>query len=120
MSTPTILIVEDEIIIAEVIRDTLEAAGFGACACVASVPDALSALDAGEWRGALLDIRLNGDFVFPVAEKLHARGLPFAFCTGDGDNASIPAAFAHAPILAKPWGTGQLERVANDIFGAPG
>ncbi len=119
MSSPRILIVEDEIIIAEVIRETLEAAGFGPCECVASVSDALGALNAGLWRGALLDIRLRGDLVFPVAEMLKARGLPFAFCSGDGDSASIPAAFAAAPILSKPWRTGELERIAAAVFGRP-
>jgi len=111
-----ILLVEDEFIIAEVIKDTLESAGVRECVHVASVDEGVQAAGAGNWNGAFLDIRLNGVFVFPVAEQLSVRGVPFAFCTGDGDSAIIPKKFASAPILSKPWGPGAIERLAADLF----
>jgi DNA-binding response OmpR family regulator len=114
-----ILIVEDEFIIAELIKDTLEAMGHVECTHAASVEAGLDAADDGHWAGALLDVRLNGVPVFPVAERLFARGAPFIFCTGDSDTIEFPAHFAAAPILPKPWGPGQLERMAQEMLSAP-
>jgi CheY-like chemotaxis protein len=118
MPSNRILIVEDEFIIAEVIKDALEEVGFDECVHAASLEEAIGAADDGHWSGAFLDIRLNGALVFPVAERLFARGVPFAFCTGDGDAAEIPAQFASAPVLPKPWASGELERLAQVMFPA--
>jgi DNA-binding LytR/AlgR family response regulator len=57
--------------------------------------------------GAILDINLGGEKVFPVAERLAERGVPFVFCTGYG-LAGVPADFAQAPTLAKPYDQRQL------------
>jgi DNA-binding NtrC family response regulator len=116
MPQAKILIVEDEFIIAEMMKQALEAAGLGKCRHAGSVADAMRALDKGGWGAALLDIRLGGDFVFPVAEALHARGVPFAFCSGAADGSDIPESLAHAPFLQKPWPSGDLERITADLL----
>jgi CheY-like chemotaxis protein len=118
MQQTKILLVEDEFIVAELMKDVLEGIGFSDCRHAASVPDALSALCEEGWRGALLDISLAGTLVFPVAEALAQRGLPFAFCSGNGDQAQSPEAFSSTPVLPKPWAAGDLERLAADLFGA--
>ena len=64
----------------------------------------LSALD-----GALLDVNLNGAAVFPVADALAARGVPFVFSTGY-DSLDLPERFRAAPCLEKPHDPFQLER----------
>ena len=113
MKPPTILLLEDEFIIAEVLKDTLEWAGFGPCAHAPSNEVALSMLAQGEWVGALVDVQLNGETGFAVAETLQRRGIPFAFCSG---GAPIPALFADVPVLAKPWTADALEALAGRLF----
>jgi CheY-like chemotaxis protein len=58
--------------------------------------------------GAILDVNLGGEKVYPVADRLTARGVPFVFCTGYGP-AGIEAKFAQSPTLAKPYQPADLE-----------
>ncbi len=118
MNSAKILLVEDEFIIAEMGKENLEAAGYGECRHAGTVADALKALEEGSWRGALLDIRLNGELVFPVAEELQARGVPFAFCSGSSESKSVPEKFAGTPTLLKPWSTHEFDRVVKRVLGA--
>jgi CheY-like chemotaxis protein len=112
-----ILVVEDEFIIAEVMKDQLESIGFEQCVHAATLDEALQALNEDTWNGAFLDIRLNGALVFPVAERLQISRVPFAFCSGDSDSGAIPTSFSAGPVLPKPWGAGELEQLAKRIFG---
>jgi len=59
--------------------------------------------------GPLLDIQLgNGETVYPVAERLYAKRIPFAFVTGwDRD---FGQRHGHAPVLRKPFGEAELDR----------
>jgi hypothetical protein len=50
----------------------------------------------------VLDVNLRGDMVFPVADALRARGIPFAFATGY-DGWALPERFADAPRVEKPF-----------------
>ncbi|MGE3143750.1 MAG: response regulator [Hyphomonadaceae bacterium] len=110
------LIVEDEFIIAEIIKDTLEAAGHSECRHVTSVAEALAAIADGPWAGAVVDLTLQGEQSFPVARELRARHIPFAFSSGDPSGA--PAEFADVPLLPKPWENGALEELARRLLGA--
>ena len=78
---------------------------------VASVPAALEALGRVEFDGALLDVNLSGTTVYPVAEALACRNLPFVFVTGYGRTAELHARFPHAAVLKKPFGSGDLASV---------
>ena len=51
---------------------------------------------------AILDINLDGQEIFPVAEIVAKRGLPFVCVTGYGEN-SLPPAFRGRPALQKPF-----------------
>ncbi|AOH83213.1 hypothetical protein AWL63_03710 [Sphingomonas panacis] len=97
-----ILVVEDEYLIADDVCAALVAAGaevLGPCPTV----EAAAAMVAHEARidAALLDINLRGDPVFPVADALAARGVPFAFATGY-DRWAIPSRFEAVALLEKP------------------
>lgn len=102
-----LLVVEDEALVAMALEDMLDELG-----CV--VVDVAGTLARGvalaaelSIDGAILDINLGGEKVFPVAARLAERGVPFVFCTGYG-LAGVPAAFAQAPTLAKPYDQRQL------------
>jgi CheY-like chemotaxis protein len=102
-----LLVVEDEALVAMALEDMLDDLG-----CV--VVDVAGTLARGvalaaelAIDGAILDINLGGEKVFPVAERLAERGVPFVFCTGYG-LAGVPDDFAKAPTLAKPYDQHQL------------
>jgi CheY-like chemotaxis protein len=97
-----ILLVEDEALIAMLIEDALETLGCTLVAVATNLTDALAKAASLEFDIAILDVNLNGQPVFPVAELLAARGAPFVFSTGYGA-AGVPDAFAAAPVLAKPF-----------------
>ena len=63
------------------------------------------ALDAAEREqidAALLDVNLHGEAVFPVADALAKRGIPFVFMTGYGPE-GLPKRFSDRPVLTKPY-----------------
>ncbi|WP_348629173.1 response regulator [Mesorhizobium sp. WSM3859] len=74
----TILIVEDEFIIAMELKVMLERLGWRVLGPVPRVADALRLLEDELPTVALLDVNLGDQLVTPVAEALRSRGVPFA------------------------------------------
>jgi CheY-like chemotaxis protein len=111
-----ILVVEDEGLVAMLIEDMLEDIGCEVAGSLSSVGQALKWLaDGGSADAALLDVNLGGEPVWPVAEALQARGMPFAFTTGYG-HLNTPR-FEHAPLLGKPIKSQRLEEVLRGLAG---
>jgi CheY-like chemotaxis protein len=98
-----LLVVEDEYIVATDLAQRLEDAGAEVVGPVASVPDALDLVEAQGTRldGAVLDVNLGGEQVYPVADALIDRGVPFVLATGY-DASAISPAYANAPRCEKP------------------
>ena len=110
-----VLVVEDEGLVAMTVEDLLEDLGCEVAFSAAAVAQALTWLDeGGAADAALLDVNLGGEFVFPVAEALVARGTPFAFTTGYGETPD--ARFSAAPLIGKPIRRERLEEVLR-LFG---
>jgi CheY-like chemotaxis protein len=52
---------------------------------------------------AVLDVNLNGEYVFPLAAELQAAGIPFLFATAYADDERLfPEALRDVPRLSKP------------------
>jgi DNA-binding response OmpR family regulator len=77
-----ILVVEDNFLVAGVIRDMLAASGCMVVGPVARVADGVRLASEEALDGAVLDINLNGDRCYPVARALRDRGVPYLFLTG--------------------------------------
>ncbi|MCB2052297.1 MAG: hypothetical protein KDE63_12795 [Novosphingobium sp.] len=107
-----LLIVEDDWYMANDAARTLIYRGASVIGPAANVADALHLLHRNDERlhGALLDIRLGEERVFPVAEQLQRKGVPFAFIIGHGDK--IPRAFDHVPKAHKPLQPGEIAGLA--------
>jgi len=97
----TLMVVEDDFLIAMGMEMALQAAGYIVREPLPSVEAALAAVAAQPADLALLDVNLAGQQVFPVADALAARHLPFIFLTGC-DEAVLPPRFAGSAILVKP------------------
>ena len=79
---------------------------------VPRVNEALAAAQREEFDLAILDVHLNGQAVFPVADALIERGIPFVFATGYGER-GLPEQYRNRPILQKPFAKDDLEKIAR-------
>jgi PAS domain S-box-containing protein len=96
-----ILLVEDEALVAMMMRDSLVELGFSVIGPFDRADEALTCAANEPLDAAILDVNLGGDLVYPVAERLARRDIPFVFVTGyDAEN--IDTRYAHVPVLQKP------------------
>src|SRR3954463_4894142 len=111
-----LLVVEDEYLVAADLAASLESLGTEVIGPAASVEEALSFVekDGARLDGAGLDINLRNERVYPVADVLTARGIPFVFTSGY-DAVAIPSAYAKAPRCEKPVDRTQLIRWLSKI-----
>ena len=102
MGPRNILVVEDEPLIAMMLEDFLESLGHSVSATCESVGAALEEADKGGFDLAILDVNLKGESVWPVAERLRDKQIPFVIATG-GHVEPPPAQFANVPVIEKPY-----------------
>jgi DNA-binding response OmpR family regulator len=105
-----ILLVEDEALIGIMMRDVLTDIGFAVVGPITDVARALAAAKDDDISGAILDINLDGEPIYPVADALSRRGIPFVFLTGYGAD-GIDRRYAHVPALEKPIEPETLRRL---------
>jgi CheY-like chemotaxis protein len=110
---PRILIVEDETMVAMLLEDIVDELGFRVVGPVGRVSQALALLESATIDGAVLDLNLAGEFSYPIADALIARGLPFVFATGYGE-AGVDPAYHSRPVVQKPF---TLERLQQALEG---
>lgn len=110
---PTILVVDDDAAIRELVAEVLALEGYGVVAA-STVPAALLAFDqhappAGDLRVVLLDLHLHGTDGTEVLRRVEARGGATAvvFMTGNADREDI-AAREGRPVIAKPFDLDEL------------
>ena len=106
---PRALLIEDEAMVALMMEDILEDLGWEVAATFGDVAPALDWLERNKPDGAVLDINLGTELVFPVAEALKESGTPFTFLTGY--TAPPRASEFDTPVLTKPVDVGQLQKV---------
>jgi len=105
-----LLVVEDEFLPADDLKWELSQRGAEVVGPAGSVKEALDLLaDPRRLDGAVLDINLRGEFVYPVADELYRRNVPFVFATGY-DAWIIPERYASAPRVKKPVHVEELMR----------
>jgi PAS domain S-box-containing protein len=110
-----ILIVEDALLLALELEAGLTEAGAEVLASAADVDEAMRMVDL-PIDAAVLDANLNGASVLPVAQALAARGVPFVFATGYGDDKNMPTGF-DAPVIRKPYDVTQVAAALAEVTG---
>lgn len=106
---PCILVVEDEMLLAMLFEDVLTDLGYRTI-MAARVAKALQLAATASIDGAILDVNVAGETVYPVAEELSRRGVPFVFATGYGAP-GLRADYQNRPILSRPFRTEALKRI---------
>ena len=99
-----IFVAEDEFLIALFLEDELRAAGYSVVGPFTNLGSATCAARRERFDVALLDINLDGEMVYPLAEELVERKAPFIFLSGYGWQ-NTPEKFSQVPRVAKPFDT---------------
>jgi CheY-like chemotaxis protein len=98
-----VLVVEDEPLAAEGFRQVLQEFGARVLGPVGHLHEALVVLEhADGLDGAVLDLNLHGEAVYPLADALTARGVPYVFVTGYAPAAAIPTRYNDVPRYEMP------------------
>jgi CheY-like chemotaxis protein len=98
-----VLVVEDEALVALDLQFALEDEGAEVIGPALSLSDALDLVAREpDIDGAILDVDLAGVEVFPAAELLRSRGIPFVFHTGHGSRANLSERFPGSLTCSKP------------------
>ncbi|MGC1887475.1 MAG: response regulator [Stellaceae bacterium] len=103
-----ILVVEDEMLIAILIEDMLQELGCHVVGPVSRLDAAMRLAHEEPLDAAILDVSIRGGQVYPVAEKLLARNIPFVLASGYADWA-LPESLRDQPRLTKPFRQHDLE-----------
>lgn len=111
-----ILVVEDDPLIGMLEEDLLVALGCRVVGPVARVADALKIAAQEELDGAILDVNLGAEEVYPVAERLARDRVPFVFVSGYGGR-GLPRAFAGRPMIQKPFNPATFGRALLAALG---
>lgn len=99
----SILIVEDEPLIAMMLEDFLESMGHDVVGTADTVAGALARVEQGGFEVAIIDVHLKGgERIWPVADALVRKSIPFVLATG-GHIDPPPPEYAGVPILSKPF-----------------
>jgi CheY-like chemotaxis protein len=117
--TLRVLVVEDEFLVGLLIEEVLRELACEIVGPIVDVHDALAVAQRETLDGALLDINLNGRVVYPVAELLQERRIPFAFTTGYA-GVDLPPKFRSLPRIQKPVALAQLTDIVSSFGRAKG
>ncbi|MEA2836198.1 MAG: hypothetical protein QOD89_748 [Bradyrhizobium sp.] len=109
-STLTVLIAEDNLIPALEIEDIVRELGCEVVGPVGKLSEVMKLIETTQFAVALLDVELkNGEKVYPAADLLRSRGIPFAFFTAY-DREVLGPKYAKETVVEKPFLRADLEK----------
>ena len=110
-----VLVVEDELLVAMLIEETLTDHGCLVIGPFTTLSTALVAAGEAQADVALLDVNLRGERVYPVAELLEVRRIPFLLLSGYGHEA-VPAEHPLWVACSKPFLPTELLRALSALL----
>lgn len=109
-----VLVVEDEALVAMLLEDMLADLGCTVVGPASRIPAALDLVAEGNFDVVILDLNLAGDEVYPVAEALERRNIPYVIATGYGTE-GVREPFRSRPMLRKPFRRTDLEQALGTM-----
>jgi CheY-like chemotaxis protein len=106
-----VLIAEDEVHVLLLLEDMLTSLGCRIAQTASRVDEVLRLAQSCEVDVAVLDVNLYGQKVYPAAEVLRRRSVPFVFSTGYSLGGIDPE-WATYPVVQKPF---LVERLAQAL-----
>ena len=110
-----ILVIEDSPVVGPFTVDLLNELGFKVAGPAPNMAAARELMEAGGFDGALVDIHIRGERVFPLCDMLEAKGVPFVFTSGYADW-QMPEKWQKRPRLQKPYTVEQIEQALGALF----
>ena len=111
----SVLIVEDETLLGMDVEMTVSEAGYRVLGPVTSIVEALRVARESAVDAAILDINLQGQPVFPLADALAANNIPFIVLTGH-ERAMLPERHRDRPYIQKPYRVEELLAALKELF----
>ena len=116
LSGRRVLVVEDESLVAMLLETILEDMGCLPVGPASSVDEGLALATDEHLDAALLDVNVAGRHVFPIAEVLKARGVPFVFSTGYGEG-GLPDEWRGHATVQKPFTDAAIRQALMKTLG---
>jgi CheY-like chemotaxis protein len=115
LSNRNVLVVEDEMMIAMLIEDMLDEFGCKLVGPATSVPRALDLIGKEQVEIAVLDLNLDGQDTYAIADALQQKNVPFIFATGYGST-GLRQEYGNRPVLQKPFQAKDLENALAEAL----
>lgn len=106
---PRIFVAEDEFLVAVLLEQDLQSAGYEVAGPFTRLPEAIAAAERETLDLALLDMNMNGQMAYPVADCFLARGTPLLLLSGYGAM-DLPERLRGVPRVSKPYDKATLLR----------
>ena len=110
-----VLFLEDEALVFMNHVEMLQGLGCIVTGCM-TIPEALTAIQKGTYDLGLLDVNIDGEMSYEVAEALHERGIPVAFITGY-QSAALEEKWRDHPSCEKPCAAEDFHALIVQAFG---
>ena len=117
-ASPRILIVEDSFLVLIGLEAMCTDLGWEIVGPATRVDQALALARSEAVDAALLDVNLDGEMSWEVADALKGRAIPFAFSTGYDQSNMLPERFAGTDVMAKPYRIDDVERRLRHMMAA--
>ncbi len=112
-----VLLVEDSPLIAMSLETLFEDMDWEMQGPATRLEEALKLAETTDADIALLDVNLDGEMSWAVADVLKARGVPFVFATGYDGASMLPDAHCDARLVSKPFQITELEVLLREMVG---
>lgn len=121
LGAKTILVMEDNPVLGLEVVFALEDRGATVTGPLARLEAGLAAIDgpdSADPDAAVLDVELADGEVFPLAERLRERGVPFVFYTARGSEGHMRARAGDAPVVSKSYGSTSVVEALSERIAA--
>lgn len=115
LSGVRVLIVEDEMMVAMLLEDMLSDIGCTPVGPASRTGPALKLIEHAGLDIAILDVNLNGDETYLLADALAARKIPFVFASGYSAG-GLREKYRSIPFLQKPFQQRELEQTLDAVL----
>lgn len=112
----SVLLVEDEYLIALDAAEILKGLGVGKVETVATFEGAEKRAANGAFDVAVLDVNINGRYSFPIAQIVGGRGIPVVFATGYELRDRPAAGLEDAVCVTKPYTSERLKEALSAVL----
>ncbi|MBA4757002.1 response regulator [Sphingosinicella sp.] len=112
-----VLLVEDSPLVAMSLETLFEDMDWDMEGPATRLAEALALAETTDADIALLDVNLDGEMSWAVADVLKSRGVPFVFATGYDGASMLPETHGDARLVSKPFQITELEVLLREIVG---